>query len=139
MIARRYCAIIPLGTTGGALQFPSQIFLVSIRFQLCRALTKMAGLGQASQISGSRSIYTKLNREDMEIRLLEILPEDSTDSQIKCLMRKARSSVDAYSALSYTWDDPTMTQQIFVNGEKISVTTSLYSALRQLRQKQHTT
>lgn len=90
-------------------------------------------------MSGSQAIYTKLNREEMEIRLLEILPEDSKDSQIKCLMLKARCSVDAYSALSYTWGDPSITQQILVNGEKIDVTTNLYLALFQLRQMQPAT
>lgn len=78
----------------------------------------------------------KLNCEQMEIRLLEISPEHSTDFHMKCLMSIARCSFDTCSALSYAWGDPTMAQQIVVNDEKINVTTSLYSALRPIRQRQ---
>ncbi|KIM98268.1 hypothetical protein OIDMADRAFT_69443, partial [Oidiodendron maius Zn] len=39
-----------------------------------------------------------------------------------------------YTALSYTWGDPTVTKEILVNGKPLQVTTNLESALRHLRQ-----
>ncbi|CAI0644444.1 unnamed protein product [Colletotrichum noveboracense] len=40
---------------------------------------------------------------------------------------------DTYEALSYTWGDPTRTQTITINDQKVAVTTNLYDALLHLR------
>jgi len=90
-------------------------------------------------------IYSPLDREQREIRLLSILPpplESESDSDsIKCNLRKAQlndaGEGQTYIALSYTWGDPSKTLPIEVNDETMQVTVNLESALRRLRDKFH--
>lgn len=92
----------------------------------------MAEAEHVSQMVGNQTFDTKLNGEEMEIRLLETFPKEPRNFQIECRMMKARCSTDAYYALSYAWGDPTVEQKIIINSDKVNVTISLYSALLQL-------
>lgn len=71
-----------------------------------------------------------------EIRLVTLHP-GSSDDLICCTfehidLEKARND---YIALSYTWGDPTQTEDISLNGHTYPVTLSLRSALSYLRRK----
>lgn len=78
------------------------------------------------------SIYTPLDRNHSQIRLIEILPCNIAEDKVRCVLRTAESGPDAcYAALSYVWGDPNVTEEIIVNDIVFPVTTNLASALRQ--------
>jgi hypothetical protein len=87
------------------------------------------------------SIYSPLNSEPQEIRLLSILPvsNDCEWESIKCHLHQIRlkdlRNELNYIALSYTWGDPVVRVPITVNGKTMQVTANLESALRHLRVK----
>ena len=79
------------------------------------------------------SIYSGLNVETREIRILELLPGQWSDA-IQCQMSQvALDEYADYNALSYVWGQPLLTNDIFVNGILYQITTNLYLALRRLR------
>jgi hypothetical protein len=67
-------------------------------------------------------------------RLLNLLPGDF-NSPILCTLTHDRHGVTTrpYESLSYTWGDPGLTSEIFVNGLSLPVTQNLEQALRSLR------
>lgn len=76
-----------------------------------------------SQLSGS------------DIRLLEIEPGED-ESPVQCrLLRTCPSDATSYYALSYVWGDSQNRKLITCNGELVEVTTNLYSALHEYRQR----
>jgi hypothetical protein len=83
--------------------------------------------------------YRQLVRSKREIRLVELLPRiESGVSEGRLLPRCKMlhvSLLDAphYSALSYAWGDPRVTQEIVVDETPIPVTRNLYSAMDNLR------
>ncbi|KAG4416392.1 hypothetical protein IFR04_010438 [Cadophora malorum] len=78
--------------------------------------------------SNNEYTYTPLKQPDKTIRLLKIL---STAPHISCqLSVVALADSPVFSALSYVWGDPNITELIAVDGGAISVTVNLASALR---------
>ncbi|KAK7978223.1 heterokaryon incompatibility protein-domain-containing protein [Apiospora saccharicola] len=81
-------------------------------------------------------MYTTLDPDKEEIRLLRVEPSVEHNAQVSCEIAIAQlqdqSSPD-YAALSYVWGDATDTEEIFVNGQSFQATKSLASALRQFR------
>ncbi|CAG8977569.1 hypothetical protein HYALB_00013008 [Hymenoscyphus albidus] len=78
--------------------------------------------------------YQPLDTSKHDIRLLQILPDLSTDGLIQCQLRHSTlSKASGYVALSYCWGDPVITQDIVVNGIVVPVTENLESALDQFQ------
>jgi Heterokaryon incompatibility protein (HET) len=83
--------------------------------------------------SKNEELYTALDIEDYQIRILTILP-DSNDSPLRCrLTTMSLLYPKPYVALSYCWGDPDLRGPIDVNGFEFMVTVNLSYALRQLR------
>lgn len=79
------------------------------------------------------SIYTPLDIENYEIRTLTILPGPPT-SVLRCTLEKTSLITPSkYTALSYCWGDPTVTENIIIGDVDTPVTVNLADALRQLR------
>ncbi|KAF5645853.1 cytochrome P450 monooxygenase [Fusarium tjaetaba] len=73
-------------------------------------------------------LYDSLKLSGQQIRLLTIkstMPEISCEMDVTDLHDQL-----PFNALSYVWGDPGITEDIFINGHKHPVTTSLASALR---------
>jgi hypothetical protein len=71
------------------------------------------------------------------IRIIDLLP-DQPSSVIKCNIQLVSLYQNpAYEALSYYWGNATVKLPILCNGAKLEITTSLYSALRRLRDRNH--
>lgn len=72
------------------------------------------------------------------IRLLRLKASDKPHSPIYGNLTVVRLNRETrYEALSYFWGDANTTENIFVNGEIIAITTNLAAALRALRHPQH--
>jgi hypothetical protein len=80
-------------------------------------------------------IYEPLDLDDLEIRLLTLLPRN-TGYGVYCTLEKI-SLIDPgpYIALSYCWGDASDTIPITVNDVKVGVTVNLEAALRHLTKK----
>jgi Heterokaryon incompatibility protein (HET) len=81
--------------------------------------------------------YKSLDFAGFEFRLLTILePRDDRDITIRCIITQG-NLIDPpeYSALSYCWGDPAITERIFVNDEPVQVTVNLHEALDALRSR----
>ena len=79
------------------------------------------------------SIYTPLDIENYEIRILTILPGPPT-LVLRCTLEKTSLITPSkYTALSYCWGDPTVTENIIIGDVDTPVTVNLADALRQLR------
>ena len=79
------------------------------------------------------SIYTPLDIENYEIRMLIILPDLPT-SVLRCTLEKASLITPSrYAALSYCWGNSEVTETIIVNDVDTPVTVNLADALKQLR------
>jgi len=77
-----------------------------------------------------------LNHE--EIRILELLPAVWTREPIQARIFKTRlDNLPLFSALSYTWGDESITADISLGGQKLSITASLETALKALRAADH--
>jgi hypothetical protein len=78
-------------------------------------------------------LYHPLDPARREIRLLKIIPGNKS-TPVSC--RLHISSLDAtppYAALSYTWGDAVVTEEIHVDGKRLPVRTNLANVLRLLR------
>ncbi|KAH7252746.1 heterokaryon incompatibility protein-domain-containing protein, partial [Fusarium tricinctum] len=76
----------------------------------------------------SSVLYTNSAVSGSQIRLLKIL---STHPDVSCELNITELDGQAeFNALSYVWGDPSVTETIYVNGNKVQVTTNLASALR---------
>jgi len=87
--------------------------------------------------------YCRLDKSRREIRQLTLLRSDSDSASgdgclgIKCILET--TSLDespSYTALSYSWGNPEITETIILDGEQFQVTVNLYAALRNL-QREH--
>ncbi|KAI1735701.1 heterokaryon incompatibility protein-domain-containing protein [Xylaria scruposa] len=88
-----------------------------------------------STIPTQPALYTPLEHLQHILRLIKILPSNTDEEQVSCLMETFELSEDIqYAALSYVWGDPNITEDVLVNGFTLSVTTNLASALRNFRQ-----
>ncbi|KAF4340186.1 heterokaryon incompatibility het-6 [Fusarium beomiforme] len=91
----------------------------------------MASLNE--QLGPSSPLYQPLNKNEREIRLLEILP-NTPDGKVNCKLHTVLLTPDLYYAcLSYVWGDPTVTEQIIVDGIPRQVTINLATALRHIK------
>jgi hypothetical protein len=79
------------------------------------------------------SIYTTLDIERYEIRILTLLPGTSEFDVKWRLVKTSLINRTKYAALSYCWGDPNVTTEIIVNDIATPVTINLADALRQLR------
>ncbi|OAG19712.1 HET-domain-containing protein [Alternaria alternata] len=71
---------------------------------------------------------------ESEIRLLHILPSESTESPVSCELRQYEiDDIPAYEALSYCWGDSAERREIVCNGATHWVTMNLRDALVRLR------
>lgn len=111
--------------------------------------------GISAPYSGTPSpLYKPIDSSKYEIRLLQIPfsmlrnlgqedPQPLTAKLIHHTLPTAATSLSKqflkavtrkhYIALSYVWGDPSLTEEIIVDGHKIPITYSLYSALRQFQ------
>lgn len=73
------------------------------------------------------------------IRLINLHPAESDPTEVKCdlvhttLGHHSRSLHEHYTALSYFWGDTKATKTIEIDGKTLAITSSLYSALRHIR------
>lgn len=82
--------------------------------------------------------YVGLNEKVDEIRLLTLLP-GGDGSPLSCSLAIVRlKDAPVYEAISYTWGDPFITDDITCNGDSIQITTNLADALRELRHRHNT-
>ena len=80
--------------------------------------------------------YSPLVSHANEIRLLSLLPGQSS-GQVRCTLYVVDlSNAPPFDALSYTWGDPNITKSIQVNDSAFQATTNLEAFLRQ-RQTEH--
>src|SRR5438034_9709960 len=77
--------------------------------------------------------YTNLLTEKDEIRLLILHPGSFDDPVQGDVRTVALSDPLQFTALSYTWGDPTKTTPIFLEGHTVEVTVNLKDALLHLR------
>ncbi|KAG0558621.1 hypothetical protein KC19_10G041500 [Ceratodon purpureus] len=77
-------------------------------------------------------MYRQLSQARREIRLLEIRsPSHPKDHKMSCLLHTVSLSDNPrFTALSYVWGDPSITESIDVNEQTVPVTTNLGAALR---------
>ena len=83
---------------------------------------------------GATQIYQPLDQPSQTIRLISIHPPSDDTSEIECTLYTARLEDDPqFTALSYAWGDPDVTETIIVNGFPLQVTESLATVLRHIR------
>jgi hypothetical protein len=79
------------------------------------------------------SIYTKLQAQPPQIRLVLLL-RGLDHRKLSCrLITVSLNEVPIYWALSYTWGDSNARECISLNGHDITITTNLRAALWHLR------
>lgn len=102
---------------------------------------RLAMAGKHQYESAINSRYQALSPEDRAIRLIQIEPLDKDElgadppgqASVCCRLQYASLNETVYyTALSYTWGDPTVTKDIILDGRCVPVTTNLELALRQL-------
>jgi hypothetical protein len=80
------------------------------------------------------SLYEKLEEGSLEIRLLETIPSIEEHEMLKLRLHTVSLKDDPkYTALSYVWGDPAITENVILNGEAITIGANLASAMRHLR------
>jgi Heterokaryon incompatibility protein (HET) len=83
--------------------------------------------------------YHKLDPTSREIRLIKIVPSNTTEAfengrPVECSMCCASlDSPPSYVALSYVWGDPARKKDLNIDGKIVRITESLDTALRHLR------
>ena len=78
-----------------------------------------------------------LEKDEKEIRLLEVQPDANRDEPIVCrLFKVSLNDRDHYNALSYVWGEKETCPTIQVNGVVIEVTPNLHGALKRIRHKE---
>lgn len=81
------------------------------------------------------SFYQPLDVSQRQIRLLSIDSSKDEASTISCSLHlSSLEDQPDFNALSYVWGDPSVTQNILVQGEVFAATTNLVSALRHIRE-----
>ncbi|KAF2686495.1 HET-domain-containing protein, partial [Lentithecium fluviatile CBS 122367] len=100
-------------------------------FHPCRSVSRKPLLEKFS--------YDRLNWASNEIRLIKILPQDpaivtDNDYPIACqIISVSLNDNPKYIALSYAWEDTTLSRPLILNGKIFHATTSLDAALHQIR------
>ncbi|KAE9367474.1 HET-domain-containing protein [Stipitochalara longipes BDJ] len=96
-----------------------------------RKLTKKRDILEPGE---APALYSPLDRETREFRLLHLAPSKDFTAPIRCKI--SQFSLDrcpAYEALSYVWGDPSVTQDIFIHDQPRAITKNLELALRHIR------
>jgi len=84
--------------------------------------------------TGHDSTYGVLERESKEIRLIQLLPSQDSETVLRCDLSYCNlNDGHEYTALSYCWDQPDPAQIIILEGHPHQVGPNLYAALKQLR------
>ncbi len=79
-------------------------------------------------------IYQPLNKG--EIRLLTLKPSEDPFATLEGnIYPKALDDKPRFEALSYVWGDPSVTEDMELDGRQVAVTTNLASALRSFRER----
>ncbi|KAH6673875.1 heterokaryon incompatibility protein-domain-containing protein [Halenospora varia] len=80
------------------------------------------------------TLYSALNEENREVRLLTIQPSSISERVLQCSLQTFSLKDDPqFAALSYVWGDAAVTEKVIINGVSMAVTTNLAAALRSLR------
>ncbi|KAK6826671.1 hypothetical protein RU639_004778 [Aspergillus parasiticus] len=85
--------------------------------------------------------YTLLTPRPETIRMLRLLPSEDNTAQIQCqlvdyTLPTPGTEDHPYEALSYVWGSENTPQSILIDGQTLSVTENLYTALLYLRKRQ---
>lgn len=97
----------------------------------------MNGLADETSVQGFQ--YRPLLPDKQEIRLIQLLSLDNDESAlspghdtlVSCRLEHASlEDRPYYTALSYTWGDPSTTHEIILNGQRVQVTRNLENVLR---------
>ena len=86
----------------------------------------------------SNAIYSTahLDLSSKHIRLVEILPADDEAAAISCRFHtEALEKPAPYTALSYTWGDPSNMKEIVLDGEVFHVRDNLWQFLHEMRKQ----
>ena len=95
--------------------------------------TPMMSLGNKKDLDRTKETYQLVDAH-VSIRVLDLLPANSSLDDVECELRVVRLVDEpVYEALSYTWGDESHRRYIGVNGQRFSVTSNLWTALRYLR------
>jgi hypothetical protein len=100
-------------------------------------------LDAVSASTGSQYQYEKLTEPDA-LRLVLLRPSRELQNPLECYLISTTLSncendlLDHYTALSYVWGDPSRRVSIKVAGQALSITASLDTALRHLRDSSRT-
>lgn len=85
-------------------------------------------------IPHSKSPWQQLNSKKNEIRILTLLPAQSSSDDIHCQLQIVfLQDQPEYEALSYVWGHSSDSRHIFLNEKKIIVTNNLFDALTCIR------
>ena len=108
---------------------PVADFRLSTTMSTHRPSQKCSGPGSCTPDLFRASPYEPLDESQSEIRLLEIL--DVSGKTVVCQLHTVSlSSAPIFTALSYVWGDPKVTERISLNGKSIAVSINLVPALR---------
>jgi hypothetical protein len=88
----------------------------------------------SAQTSARRILYSPMNEESQEIRLLTLLPGTGIDPIHSKLSIHPVGDCPKFEALSYYWGDATPRETVTVNGIRIKVSLNLGIALQHLRE-----
>ena len=90
-------------------------------------------------VSEDSYIYQQLHHQNLEIRLLEILPGLSTNTPTTCrLSAFPIKNAPTFDAVSYVWGASTDAHSVFVNGMEIPLRENLARILGNLRHRSET-
>ncbi|KAF4490826.1 Heterokaryon incompatibility protein 6, OR allele [Colletotrichum fructicola Nara gc5] len=84
----------------------------------------------------TKSLYEALDPEDKQIRLIRVDSGLETAQITVTLEIASLKDEPSFAALSYVWGDPTITEEISVNGHTSRVTNNLAAALRHIFKQQ---
>ena len=92
------------------------------------------GISSASTtlLKKRENLYNPLNSSRSEIRLIEVISPNTIPIECSLSIVSLKDDLD-FSALSYVWGDPTVTEDILLNGHTVAVTTNLANALRYVK------
>ena len=81
-----------------------------------------------------QTFYQPLDPELQQIRLIRIKPADTYEDPVECeIITSSLKCEPVYTAISYVWGDPDVTESIVIDGNVTQITTNLAAALRQIR------
>ncbi|KAK8128885.1 hypothetical protein PG984_009993 [Apiospora sp. TS-2023a] len=91
-------------------------------------------MGQSDEHSWD--VYSSLSLKQDQFRLLKLFPASTRQAPVVIKLFRDEFSSDEipeYDAISYRWGDPNDRRYLTANGQRISVTYSLYTALTYMR------